>query len=112
MIGLNVWPPSSDFQTPPCAAAKYQVFGSPGTPATRVRRPPIAGPMERNASAPYSAGGASPATTGRQAIARRQVNSGRAWRRMGVDFRGGKSGSARYAARTPGSIGTMAAQPW
>src|SRR6516164_9215419 len=49
-IGMNVVPPSVDFQTPPEAEPRYQVFGSPGTPATAAMRPAGAGPMYLNLS--------------------------------------------------------------
>src|SRR6185503_17832839 len=40
-------PPLVERQTPPAAVAANQVEGSPGTPATRATRPPMAGPMRR-----------------------------------------------------------------
>jgi hypothetical protein len=49
-IGMNVVPPSVDFQTPPDADPRYQVLGSPGTPATAAIRPADAGPMYLNLS--------------------------------------------------------------
>src|SRR5438046_10361589 len=46
--GVQLAPPSSVFQTPPAAAPKYQVFGSPGTPSIASARPPRNGPTCRH----------------------------------------------------------------
>src|SRR5687768_8497341 len=45
--GSQARPPLVERQTPPAAVAANQVEGSPGTPATRETRPPMAGPMRR-----------------------------------------------------------------
>src|SRR4029077_3290032 len=46
--GVQFAPPSSVFQTPPATAPKYQVLGSPGTPAMAKARPPRNGPTCRH----------------------------------------------------------------
>src|SRR4029453_1209557 len=46
--GVQFAPPSTVFQTPPATAPKYQVFGSPGTPAMAKARPPRNGPTCRH----------------------------------------------------------------
>src|SRR4051812_33096300 len=48
--GRKVLPLSVDFQTPPDAAPRYQVLGSPATPAIDATRPPDAGPRNWNLS--------------------------------------------------------------
>src|SRR5437016_10258251 len=47
-IGVQFWPPSVVFQTPPATAPKYQVSGSPGTPWIASARPPRNGPICRH----------------------------------------------------------------
>src|SRR5512140_2769491 len=49
--GTNVLPLSTDFQIPPEAAPRYQIFGSPATPAIDAMRPPAAGPRNWNLGA-------------------------------------------------------------
>src|SRR4029077_2517548 len=46
--GVQFAPPSNVFQTPPATAPKYQVLGSPGTPAMARARPPRNGPTCRH----------------------------------------------------------------
>src|SRR5258708_34275162 len=41
-------PPSVDFHSPPAAAPRKYVFGSPGIPVTASARPPRYGPMSRH----------------------------------------------------------------
>src|ERR1041385_6374311 len=50
--GRKVAPLSTDFHTPPDAAPRYQIRGSPGTPVMAAIRPPSAGPIDwkRNGS--------------------------------------------------------------
>src|SRR5947208_16082033 len=43
--GRKVAPLSTDFQTPPEAAPRYQTRASPGTPLIAAMRPPSAGPI-------------------------------------------------------------------
>src|SRR5689334_13620019 len=47
-IGVQFWPASVVFQTPPATAPKYHVSGSPGTPSIASARPPRKGPTCRH----------------------------------------------------------------
>src|SRR2546423_7152599 len=47
-IGVQFWPASVVFQTPPATPPKYQVSGSPGTPSIDSARPPRNGPTCRH----------------------------------------------------------------
>src|SRR5712691_843251 len=46
--GVQFWPPSVVFQTPPATPPKYHVSGSPGTPSIASARPPRNGPICRH----------------------------------------------------------------
>src|SRR5574338_1322891 len=65
--GTYVAPLSLDFQTPPDAAPRYHVLGSPTTPAMAAMRPPATGP--RNWKRSGSCGGAALGRRGGCAIA-------------------------------------------
>src|SRR5438105_7829492 len=53
-IGVQVWPKSVVFHTPPLLTPIRNSFGLPGMPVAPTVRPPRNGPMHRHLSAEYA----------------------------------------------------------
>src|SRR5215207_4555423 len=68
VTGVQPWPPSVVFQSPPPTAPKYASLGRPFTPVAAMDRPPRSGPMLRHLNVLRSAESSGAARLGTPAV--------------------------------------------